>query len=455
MCQKILTEFSRHIGYPLFWKVRGLEVKSKLAKLQTSQWLAREEVEAVQWHRLSKLLQHAYENVPYYRKVFDDLQMKPQDINDYDDFRKLPLLSKDDIRTNFDTLISTNMDRKLMKIDSTGGSTGENISFLEDLTELSNRFANTVRGDSMAGLSPGTRFVELWGAPFDAPRLGFLGNAMIRLAFRKIFLSAYNLSESQMRQYVRCINEFKPEVILAYPSPLYHFATFISALGLKINPITSIITSAETLSEHQRKVIESVFCCKVFNRYGCREFGNLGTECEMHNGIHIFSDMYLVEILRDGSPVGQDELGEIIVTDLHKYGMPFIRYRIGDLGVPSDQLCSCGRGFPLLRELHGRVFDIIVTPDGRYISGTFWTLLSRSVHGIKSFQVVQEAKNKIDIRLVGDDNFRSDSLAILTSRIREKCGDDMHVSFSMVDTIPLTKSGKHRFVISTVPVRFN
>jgi len=455
MYQRLLSEFSKRIGYPLFWKMRGLEVKSKLARLQACQWMSKEEIEAIQWRRLNRLLWHAYENVPYYKKMFLDLQTTPEDIRDYSAFRKLPLLSKEDIRCNYDSLISTNMNRKSMKLDSTGGSTGENVSFLEDRTELGYRFANTVRSDSIAGLIPGTRFVELWGAPLDAPSLGALGNLLSRLAFRKIFLSTFDLSEKQMIGYVRYINHFRPEVILAYPSPLYHFAEFISACGVKLKPIHSIITSAETLSNHQREVVETVFDCKIFNRYGCREFGSLGTECKAHEGIHVFEDMFLIETLRDGSPARHGEMGEIIVTDLHKYGMPFIRYRIGDLAIPSDQPCSCGRGLPLLQELHGRVFDIITTPDGRYIAGTFWTQLLRSVEGIRSFQVIQEDKNAIVILLVTDDSFHSDNLAIMASKINEKCGNDMYVSFRMVETIPLTKSGKHRFVVSRVPVKFN
>lgn len=235
MFQRLYSELSRHIGYPLFWKMRGLEVKSRLAKLEASQWLSREEIETIQWQRLSRLLRHAYNNVPYYKKIFLDLRMRPDDITDFDVFRKLPLLSKADIRNNFDCLVSANMDRESMKMDSTSGSTGENFSFLEDPIELSYRFANTIRGNSLAALFPGTRFVQLWGAPFDAPALGSLGKLLSRIAFRKVFLSAYNLSEVQMSRYAKYIKDFKPEVILTYPSPLYHFAKFISVHGLKLS----------------------------------------------------------------------------------------------------------------------------------------------------------------------------------------------------------------------------
>lgn len=455
MFQKMLSKFSQSIGYPLFWLWRGVEVKNKLAKLQDAQWLAKSEIEAIQWRRLLRLLHHAYKNVPYYHSIFYNLNMKPEDITTYEEFRKLPFLTKSDITLNYDSLIAINMDKKRMKTDSTGGSTGQNVSFLEDNIEISYRFANTLRGDSMAGLYPGTRFIELWGAAFDAPPFGIFGKPLAKLAFRRLFLSAYNLSEEQMHKYIDKINRFKPDVILAYPSPLYHFSKFISAQGIELPPLHSILTSAETLMDNQRKTIENVFGCKIFNRYGCREFGNLGTECEMHNGIHLFQDKFLIEILRDGEPVNDGEIGEIVVTDLHKYGMPFIRYRIGDLGTPGDTCCACGRGFPLLQKLDGRVFDIISTPDGRYISGTFWTLLFRSVDGIKSFQVIQKAKDKIDILLIKNNDFRPCNLDILTSRIVEKCGMEMHISYNFVDKIALTNSGKHRFVISNVPVSFN
>lgn len=457
MHNKILSELSRHVGYPLFWKIKGLDVKSKIEKLQASQWLSRDEIKDIQIRRLKRLIWHVYENVPYYRNIFYDLGIVPEDIKNIDAFRKLPLLSKTDIRNNFKALISNNMNIRKMRLDKTGGSTGENLAFLEDPTELSYRFANTVRGDSMAFLTPGTKYVTLWGATFDAPFFGSIGNMISRIAFRKLFLSVFNLSEGQMKKYIGYINRYKPEVIVAYASPLYHFAKYLSARRMQIAPIKSIISSAETLSEDQRELIEAVFNCKVFNRYGCREFGNIGTECSEHKGIHVFSDKFIVEILKDGCPVKESEPGEIVVTDLHKYGMPLIRYRIGDLGTPSSEGdCSCGRGLPVLKEINGRIFDVVTVTNGQYISGNFFSFLSRMVPGIDQFQVIQENLNEIMLYIVRDDSsFKSESLDVLENKIQERCGAQMKVTFKIVERIPLNKSGKHRAIISKVPINFN
>lgn len=128
-----------------------------------------------------------------------------------------------------------------------------------------------------------------------------------------------------------------------------------------------------------------------------------------------------MECLKDGEPVAPGEKGELIITDLDNYGMPFIRYRIGDIGVLSDRRCNCGRGLPILEKVEGRTFDIIVGTNGRHFDGHFFSILLRTaIDGIKQFQVVQESKNEINIKIVVDEVFRTEYINMLTSKIHER-----------------------------------
>jgi phenylacetate-CoA ligase len=198
-------------------------------------------------------------------------------------------------------------------------------------------------------------------------------------------------------------------------------------------------------------MIEEAFRCPVFDRYGCREFGNIAHECGQHNGYHINVERFVIEILNDhGKPVEPGESGEIIVTDLDNYGFPFIRYRTGDMAVASARICSCGRGLPLLKSIEGRVFDVVKAPNGNRIAGTFWTLALRSVPGVKHFQIEQISIDQLIVRIVKDYDYSIKSETAIIDLIRDKCGNNIEIEMIYTDNIPVTLSGKRRFIISHV-----
>ena len=446
----------KYVIYPIYQFCTHRNTLKQLQGLERTQWLPTEEIKKIQWIKFKKLLEYAYINVPYYQRVFKTLNMTPKDITTPDDFRKLPLLDKEDIRSNISDIVSSKYEKKDLIEDSTGGSTGVNLRFFYDTKSIAHRLAVALRSDSLAGLDIGDKHVKLWGSPFDISRQNSLKGKISKLISRSLYLSSYDLSENTMYKYAKKLINYKPKVIIGYSSPLHLFGIFIEEN--KIQGITpkSIISSAEVLYDYQREQIESVFGCKVFNRYGCREFSTIAQECSEHSGMHINAEHVYVECLKeDGEPAAPGESGELIITDLDNYGMPFIRYKIGDVGVLSDRKCNCGRGLPIMETVEGRTFDIIVATNGRYLGGTFWTLLLRTaVDGIKQFQVVQESKNEINIKIVVDEVFKTEYIDMLTNKIQAYCGEDMQVNFNIVDAIQPTKSGKFRFVISKVHPTF-
>jgi phenylacetate-CoA ligase len=450
--EMLYSKFAKYVIYPMFQIYMRMDALRHLEELEKTQWLSVDEIKKIQWKKLKNLLEYAYANVPFYHGVFKTLNMTPKDIITPEDFRKLPLLNKEDIRNNITNIVSSNYKIRDLIPDSTGGSTGVNLDFFRDRKHSGYRNAIGLRNMRWAGLEIGDKSAELWGSPFDISRQGRLKNKIYNKLFRTLFLSSYNLSIENMHIYARKLIRYKPKVIIGYSSSLYFFAKFLEENGIKsINP-KSIISSAEVLYDYQRELIESVFQCKVFNRYGCREFGAIAQECSQHLGMHINSEHVFVEYLKgDGEPVALGERGELVITDLDNYGMPFIRYRIGDIGVLSDRKCNCGRGFPIMEKVEGRTFDIIVGTNGRYFDGHFFSILLRTaVDGIKQFQVVQESENEINIKIVVDKVFKTEYIDMLTNKIHECCGKDMQVNFKIVDEIPPTESGKFRFIISKV-----
>ena len=223
----------------------------------------------------------------------------------------------------------------------------------------------------------------------------------------------------------------------------------------KIKPnqaLRGIISSGESLSINQREIIENAFQVKVFNRYGCRDVGPIAHECENHSGLHVFSSHVYVEIINEkGQHCQPGEMGEIVVTDLDNYVFPFVRYKIGDIGVWSSEKCNCGRDLPLLKNVVGRTFDLIIGTNGNRVPGNYFTLLRNKFKNIDQFQLVQNQIGEIELKLkLKDNNLINETL--LKRTIKEKLGDDMIINISYVDKFILTKNGKFRWVVSKVNI---
>ncbi len=237
---------------------------------------------------------------------------------------------------------------------------------------------------------------------------------------------------------------------MAYTNPLYSFARWLDERNLVPFSPRSIVVCAEKLHQFQRELIERVFRAPVFETYGSREFMLIGAECDRHEGLHLTMENLLVEIVDDdGQPTPAGEEGQIAITDLYNYGMPFIRYLNGDRAVAGFSSCSCGRGLPLLRKVVGRQLDILTAPSGRQIAGEFFPHLIKDFTPVRRFQVVQSRPEQIILKLVVDKSTWSPAWRErLTREIQNQLDDTLQLTLEEVEDIPLTAAGKLRVVIN-------
>ena len=439
----------RKVIFPFYHKLKKTKVMERIDELEKNQWKSLEDLVVLQALKLKRLLIHANNTVPFYRQRFDHLGIDITDLHQPEYFSKIPLLSKKDINENRDKMISTKLNGNKLIPNSTSGSTGEALYLYYDMRSAAYRRATVIRNEQWLGIRLGDHVATLWGAPMDLKKASALRGRLHGWANNLMFLSSYDMSDKTLEDYERKLNSFKPKLLTSYPGPLTVFAEYLLKRNRKIPSIKAIISSAETLYPWQKDIIEKAFCCPVYNRYGCREFGDIAHECACREGLHINYDRYIVEILNENiEPAAEDEIGELVITDLDNYGMPLIRYRIGDVASFKKALCSCGRGLPLLGQVEGRTLDIVRAPNGNRLGGTFWTLLFRSRPGIKAFQVIQEKLDEIIVRYVKDGSVANTDLHSFESHIHEKCGDNLKVRFIEVSSVPKTASGKNRFVVS-------
>jgi phenylacetate-CoA ligase len=449
----ILYLLGRYIFAPLAAFKDNEKHFSILKQLRKTQYLSKNELEAYQQDKLNKLIIHAFDNVPFYKERFKAARINPHKDKIKDYFHDIPFLTKEDIQKNLTDLIATNYDRDKLIANKTGGSTGKPLRYFHNQAHIDFMKARELRHNQWAGWNIADKIGCLWGAQRDFDSSGSIKKTLRNwLIDRCLILDSTSLTEERMLNFAKELTAFKPKGILAYANSLYEFAKFVKEQNITGIAPQSIITSAEVLHEHERELIEKVFGCKIFNRYGCREVSVMASECEKHHGMHIAADCLVMEFIKDdGTPVKPQEEGNVIITDLFNWGMPFIRYKNEDTAVPTDRECSCGIKLPLIEKVSGRITDLLITPEGVKVSGvSVATYLIANTPGIKQAQFVQDKIDELVLKLVKADDFSEDTLQFLDSKLPDFFGDQIKFEYQFVDDIPKTATGKYRFSICNV-----
>ena len=439
----------RHVLFPLYES--GLRRRSTLAYLrerEAEQWLPPARIAELQWQRLKALLQHCWDEVPYYRQRWAAVGAEPGDIRDMQDLARLPVLTKDDIRDNFETIQARSFAGR-MKFKSTGGSTGVPLRLGYTRESYERRVAVMLRGYGWAGATPGKRALYLWaGVPGASNPLRVSKDGLYHRLFNRRMLDTFPMRDDNLHEYAEAIERWRPEVIVSYVSPIVRLAQWLVDNGRGIEGVTSVLGASEALHEHQRALIEAAFPgARAYNTYGCREFMLIASECGCRDGLHVNADHLVLELLDDaGVPAAS---GNVTLTDLGNYGMPFIRYQNGDMAtMASDGACACGRGLPRLHSIDGRKLDTIRSPRGGVLPGAFFPHMLKDVPGIRRFQVKQHRLDALDIAIVAGPQFNEQQQQYVRGEIAKLLGDDVAVDLRLVDDIPLTSSGKLRVTIS-------
>lgn len=334
-----------------------------------------------------------------------------------------------------------------------GGSTGVPIRFWQDQRYRIDLGAATQRANRLAGLFTGARVAKLWGAPQDRRKIeGPLGRARLWLLNQRYF-DTFDMGPERMAAYHADLEAFQPDFIQAYASSALLMARFLRGRGLRPTyPRRAMISSAEKLTQAMRSEIEAVFPAPVFDRYGSREVSGIAAECDAHQGLHIAMSSYIVEVVdpRTLVPVPDGQPGEIVITVLNNYAMPFLRYRIGDLGILDRSTCPCGRPTDRLRELVGRTSDNFLMADGRIVHGEYFTHIFYGREGIEQFQFEQHTPDEYTLRIVPTARYRPGTSGEIESEVRQIIGPAARLQLELREAIPRTASGKYRFTLSHV-----
>ncbi len=440
----------RRVLYPGYEGLRGRRTLQHLGEYEANQWRSPEEIAAIQWAKLKALVEHCWRDVPYYRTRWRTIGFEPGDLRSMQDYARLPVLTKADIRENFHGLQARSLAGQML-YKATGGSTGEPLRFGYTRESNDRRAAVMWRGYGWTGARMGRRSLFLWGGAVGDPGRGaLLKERLYHAAFRRRILNSFLMRDDNMADYADAIAAYRPEVIVAYVDPIFRLSRWLLEHGRSIPGVVSVLGAAEALHDYQRSVIEAAFPgAKAYNTYGCREFMLIACEAEDRDGLLASADHLVVELVDAKRADDGNEKGELAITDLHNLGMPFIRYLNGDVASRKADWHAAGtRGLPRLARIDGRRLDAIRTTDGRVLPGEFFPHMLKDVAGVRRFQVVQEALDRFTLKLVPGPEFDSGQEAYVRREIRRVLGSDASLELERVDDIPLTASGKFRVTVS-------
>jgi phenylacetate-CoA ligase len=441
--------------FPAFEAARGRPTVPLLRYLRETERWPLERLRDLQAGLLRRLVRHAYRHTAHYRALLDERGLSPEDFTSPEDVAKLPLLDRATLRATIDARTSSAPPAVAIR-KTTSGSSGEPVQVRYNAESRHWRDAVRWRGYGWGGYEIGMRAFHYWGVLPGQVVTWWKQRkvAMDRLLKRDRYVDCTPRDERSLTDAVAELRRFRPHVIVAYASGAAALARFVNERGLRAWDAIPVLTGAERLYEPDRAAVEAAFG-PAFDTYGCREVMLIGSECELHDGMHTAMENLLVELVvrePDGRvrAARPGETGEVVITDLHNLACPMIRYVNGDLATArADATCGCGRTLARIGPIEGRITETLADGAGRPVGGLVFNILFAVIGDVaKSFQVTQRADRSILFKLVPSEGGRIPEHAEkLLREFAAKYLPGAPIQLEYVAEIPLSPAGKRRVVV--------
>ncbi len=443
----MVPSIARHLIEPLHERLLGRPTFRYLRELEESQWFSPADLRDLQRTKLAALLRHADAHTAFYRHRFREAGIDLDDRDALASLRRLPLLEKSTIRRSSDEMVWHAAPGGVFEYH-TGGSTGEPLTFYFDRRRQGYDQAARIRTHRWFGVDVGDRELYLWGSPVEHDRTDRLKRLRDTLVNQRL-LNAFNMSPDRMDAYLDLMNRFRPSCLFGYPSSVALLIDHARSRKRSIDTrnLKAVFVTGEVCYAHDRQAISAYLNVPIADCYGSREAGFIAHQCPEGN-MHLTAENVIVEIIRDGRPVPIGEEGEIVVTHLDVYAMPFIRYRTGDLGRLKVGRCRCGRGLPMMDVVAGRTTDFLYFPDGAIKHALSIVYPLRTMNGVRRFRVSQDADYSVAIDIVRDEGASGVTKAAVARAVRPVLNGQIAVNVRLVDHLVTDDSGKFRYVVS-------
>lgn len=414
-----------------------------------SQFWSESEIKSYQEEKLKLLIKHAFNNVPYYRNLFRDLNLTPEDIRTKDDLLKLPVLTRRILRDHNNKLKNDNHSNFNSQKRRTGGTTGEPVSYMSDRNSWSLHWALKYRAWEWGGYRIGDKVGVMGGASVIPENKASLRRKVWNSLNRLYPMPTSHMTDEVLARFAAEIHSERIKCLRGYPSSISAFARYcrINKIDLDIN---TIITTAEVLQPVYKEEIQQAFKPVIIDSYGCADGGGNGNTCLHDCGFHVSMESAIWEVCTpDGQPVKENELGEVTLTSLTNYAMPLIRYQPGDVVENSFDYskCACGCTLPRIKSILGRTTDILHFSNGLSLGGPAFTLIFRNFPLIK-WQMVQNDNVSVDLNIIPTQDFNQGHVYEILRLLTHHCGKGVEIRIHEVSEIKDPPNGKHRIIIN-------
>lgn len=429
-----------------WWGLKNYPGHETASFLNKSQWWPRRRLEDFRDEKLHRLIQHCYNHVPYYHRLFEERRLKPTDIRSAKDLRKVPVLTKNIVRARWKDLRAENIADRDVFIAATGGSTGEPMRIAKAFKSEAWASMCFERGISWGGLKPGMGRIVLTGGSVGTPPKA-VRQKLVNKISRQVNLLAYDLTPHNLVEYIDVIRRSGVQFIIGYANNIYHLARLLLERNDGLH-LRAVFTTAERLLPSWARTIRQAMNCELYSYYGCGESNSLGYQCREGDAYHIPEEHVVLEV---GCETGKDESdnsGRLLITDLDNYAMPLVRYENGDYLTLEDQPCPCGRSLRLISKLHGRTYEFLFNTSRELVSAGICDVILGNVTAIAEFQVRQKEVDYICVLVVPCRNLSEEDKAFIRKSFCYYLGASMNVEIQIVDRIARTPAQKLQTAIN-------
>lgn len=398
-----------------------------------------EQIKKLQLKKLKKIIKYSYENVPFYQKKFNSVNIKPEDIQTFEDLKKIPTTTKEELRNAKEKILAKGFNENNCKKSKSSGSTGEPFTsyfdknswfILKNITKLRARF--------LCGLKFGNKAVNIECYPKEKinqlNKTSWLKDRILKLRYISLYDSLEN--------HIKYFNKFKPHALYGFPSYFIELGEHLQKTKTKLPYIKTIFTSGELLDTPTKNKLKKHFGENIYDIYGSTETLEISWECKQHKGYHINEDLCYIEFNKQK----KDQDAEILITTLENLAMPLIRYNIGDRGEKIKEKCPCGLNFTLMKPSMGRNVDYIQLKNGKKISPYVLTMALENIQEISQYQITQKTLEEIEIKIKTNTKLTEQTKKQIKTNIEKILGKNMKIKIIECNKIPREKNGKYRVV---------
>jgi len=447
----VRSAWAQHVLFPAEGMLRGIPLTRRYREFSQAQWWPRAKLDAYREQKLRHLVAHAYDTVPFYRRRMDRAGVRPEEIRTANDLQRLPIVRRADVIEHVQSMISTSIDQKHLRKGSSSGSTGRVVTSYHTADSLGAAFAAERVGWSMAGYPFGARRCVVWGNPVAVnEQWSKPGSRLKQWAYGDRRIPAFGLSDaSGVEAALRLLKDFRPDYLWGYPNAIYFLALRARDAGIGDLSCAGVLTTAETVYDHQREAIADVFG-PVFDGYGSGEVPGVAYQC-LHGAYHVVEPHVIMQY-GEGRPDGPREL---LLTDLDNLGMPLIRYAVGDLAVADGEPCACGRTWETMKRVAGRTADLIALPGGGalLIPSFFGSALLKRLPSVRHYQVAKVSPECIVLRLAVAQPLQDCERSLIRHELEAYLDGKIAFAIEEVEKLQLTSSGKFKLVVDETKVR--